>query len=352
MLGDSPKCVGIGVRSAIGLRGAAPLFAQVKEFLKGDIVFGNLECVLSDHDYNRFSFKKAQMRGFPDSIKAVREAGFNVLNVANNHIMQHGATGFAATCRTLEKAGIGIVGIRGNKGYVCKPYFVDVGNKRIGFLGYAQETDKYYSDETLYAQGSPEEIVSDVKKIGRVCDYVVVSMHWGDEFVSIPSNSTVNLARKLVDSGAHVIIGHHPHVVQHIETYKNATIIYSLGNFITDMVWDGKLTNGIIAGVGCDNGRSEIDTVYLTNIEPDLSVTVRGCHRPGTVNPVTAPESDDTDNYAAEVNRARIANRNKAYLHVFNNIFKYNILIVLQIVLFATISLFYNFLSNRRSVKA
>ena len=79
MLGDSSKCIGFGLRSAMQKMDPAAIFARVKGVMAGDIVFGNLECVLSDHDNNSLNFKKAQMRGLPSSAHELREAGFKVV---------------------------------------------------------------------------------------------------------------------------------------------------------------------------------------------------------------------------------------------------------------------------------
>ena len=327
MLGDSSKCIGFGLRSAMQKMDPAAIFARVKGVMAGDIVFGNLECVLSDHDNNSLNFKKAQMRGLPSSAHELREAGFTVLNVANNHALQHGAKGFSATCNLLEQSGIGVVGVRGASGYLCRPLLQDIRGKRTGILGYAMERDQYYSGETLYAQGSDDEIVADVARLRGECDYVVVSMHWGDEFVTYPSEATIHLARRIIDAGANVIIGHHPHVVQDIEEYDNGLILYSLGNFVSDMAWDSSLTNGVITKIICENGTSEINEIYPSSIDENYSVAIKKCLSLPEFHHAVLHERKSDLSYYDEVNRVRVLFRNKAHFYIFKNAHKYNPLI-------------------------
>lgn len=351
MLGDSAKCIGIGLRSATQSGDASAIFAHVKGYMTGDIVFGNLECVLSDHDYNGLNFKKAQMRGIPSSINAVKDAGFTLLNVANNHTLQYGATGFMNTCRVLEEAGIGIVGVRGDAEYLCRPFLQEIRGKKVGILGYALEKDQYYSGRTLYAQGSDDDIAGDVSRLRRICDYVVVSMHWGDEFVAAPSETTINLARKLTDAGAHTIIGHHPHVVQGIEEYESNAIIYSLGNFISDMAWDDTLTNGIATEIIFKNGTSRIGRIYRSCITKDYSVHISGSVNLAEFQQKLQLDRNNPGSYSDEVNRVRVLLRNKSHCYVFRNAYKYNPLIFLQIIFNSLKSLLYGLVRKFSLIK-
>jgi len=332
MLGDSSKCIGIGLRSAMQSEKPDRIFSGVKECLNGDVVFGNLECVLSDHDYNGLLFGKAQMRGLPSSIHAVKDAGFTVLNVANNHTLQYGATGFVNTCRILDEAGIGIVGMRGSSGFLCKPLILEINGIKLGILGYAMEKDQYYSGKTLYAQGSADEIVEDVGQLHKLCDYVVVSMHWGDEFVTMPSGETIKLARRIIDSGANAIIGHHPHVVQGIEEYNNSVIVYSLGNFVSDMIWDSALTSGIVVEIISENGTCKIEKIHRSSIDKNYNVNISNYTSLLEYHKEHSVHAKNDDTYHDEVNILRKIYRNKSHIYILKNMHRYNIIVLVQII--------------------
>lgn len=332
MLGDSAKCIGFGVRSLTTRLGIDYLFAETTDALKADIIFGNLECVLDDVAYCSWNFSKAQMIGVPSSARALAKAGFTVLNVANNHTMQHGPIGFVNTCRLIEKEGIALVGLRGSDGYLCKPLVVQVGGRRIGMLGYGCHRDNYFPDYPLYAQGKNHEIAADVQRLSHSCDSVVVSLHWGDEFVQEPSAEMTELAHQLIDAGACLVLGHHPHVLQRIESYRGGVICYSLGNFISDMLWDDNLRHGVV--VACEVGSDAcIKKVLLTKTADDYHVKMIGNSLgPFTALPITEP-------YPSHVERLRIRNRNLSHMFVLKNFYRYNPFVLFQIVFSSCASL-------------
>lgn len=327
MLGDSAKCIGFGVRSAALSSGPSYLFEKVSSYLDGDIVFANLECVLGERDFSGWSFKKAQMRGAPNAITAVREAGFTIVNVANNHTMQHGAVGFRDTCRIVEDAGIGVVGIRGEGGYLCRPLLLEIGAKRVGILGYGCDRDNYCIGAPLYAQGTDCEIIADTAKLSAECDKVVVSLHWGHEFVSEPSGQMVSLGRKLIDAGACLVVGHHPHVLQKTETYGAGMICYSLGNFVSDMLWSDPLRRGIIVTFDLDT-TTTVKKAVLVKTGDDYSVTPLEVARK---YPDFPPDSPLCSDYSSNVERLRLRNRNLSHLYVLKNCHRYNPVILMQI---------------------
>jgi poly-gamma-glutamate synthesis protein (capsule biosynthesis protein) len=105
--------------------------------------------------------------------------------------------------------------------------------RKVGFLGYFGGGDFAASgDRAGFAPRYARFIVEDVKKLKKSVDYVVVNFHWGVERAALPDDWQVTLARRVVDAGADLIIGHHPHVLQGIERYNGSVIAYSLGNFV------------------------------------------------------------------------------------------------------------------------
>ncbi|MBW2992959.1 CapA family protein [Candidatus Woesearchaeota archaeon] len=197
-----------GVAKRIKEHGSLFPFENISHILKqGDIVFGNLECPISDRGTRRN--KRYVFRANPESIKGLISAGFNVLSVANNHILDYGSEAFEDTVTFLKQnnilpAGQNLAVLRG-----------------IGFLAYSFN----FSEET---------ILKDIRDAKRKVNFLVVSMHWGKEYSFEPTDDQKRLARLMIDNGADIIAGHHPHVLQLIEKYKNGLIIYSLGNLVFD----------------------------------------------------------------------------------------------------------------------
>ena len=239
-LGDHPLCTGFGTHSRMRREAASFPFAHVKSLLAGaDLRFGNLECTLSERNLKPNDYHSVQMRGHEAYVAGLVGAGFEVLNHANNHSMQHGKDPFRDTLRLLEQANIAVCGVA--RGNASVPAMVTVKGLRVGFLGYSLRPRQYFTETPLYAEGTTEGIGSDVRALRPASDIVVVSLHWGDEFIDRPSPADVQLAHDVIDAGADLIIGHHPHVLRGVERHGRGWIVYSLGNFVCDMLWEEEL---------------------------------------------------------------------------------------------------------------
>lgn len=230
MLSDSPLYVGVGVGSA---------FPKIKDkFFKGcehhfhnaDIVIGNLETVVY-HPKHR-NLAELQMSCPESTIDVVRKAGFSILNLANNHCLQHGTEAFFYTKKVCEAAGMGTIGVRDED-----PYVIDVQGIRFAFLSLCIHIEWYQPDDIRYE----DDIDKVLKKAGEYHkaypeSVLILAVHWGDEFATFPTNEQITLAHKFVEAGVDIILGHHSHVFQGIEQYKGALIAYGQGNFVSDMV--------------------------------------------------------------------------------------------------------------------
>jgi poly-gamma-glutamate synthesis protein (capsule biosynthesis protein) len=239
-LGDHPLCTGFGTHSRSRRKAPAFPFEHVSGVLSSaDLRFGNLECTLSERGLRPHDYHSVQMRGHAGYLSGLVDTGFHVLNVANNHSMQHGPEPFEDTVKMLSEAGIGVCGIA--RGTASAAVVVTVKDLRVGFLGYTLRPRQYFTETPLYAEGSPESMVTDVRALRPDCDVLVVSLHWGDEFIDRPSPADVDVAHSIVDAGADLIVGHHPHVLRGVERYGRGWIVYSLGNFVCDMLWGEEL---------------------------------------------------------------------------------------------------------------
>lgn len=262
-LGDHPLCAGFGAYSRFRKEEPAfPFLKSLEVLQRSELLFGNLECSHSNVGLKENDLRSVQMRGDPRHIPALVTAGFKVVNVANNHSMQHGNEVFLDSVRQLQAHNIACCGIAADaKATSAKPVIIQKNGLKIGFLGYSLRPRQYFEHVPLYAEGHPEPMVRDVVALRSQVDALVVSVHWGEEFIQKPSPEEIQLAHRLVDAGADIIIGHHPHVLRGIEQYGRGYIVYSLGNFVCDMLWDDTLRTSLI--FECTFSRAGVRDVRL-----------------------------------------------------------------------------------------
>jgi len=253
MLGDHPVRLGHGVRSNLEKMGTDYLFSCVSKYFKdSDAVFGNLEVVHSDRGLDTEQLESREFRGSVESITSLKDAGFNVVSFANNHCMEHGIDCFRDTLSVLKENGISAAGIMTDD-QSSLPVVITGSGKRIILFAYSMRTENYHREGTVPYALKDEEAIYDQVRSFKISenDVLVVSLHWGEEFMDHPSPRQVRFAHRLVDAGVRIIIGHHPHVLQGIERYKSGVIAYSLGNFVFDM-WQRTTRETIIFQADCD----------------------------------------------------------------------------------------------------
>ena len=204
-------------------------FENVKQaFEDKDILFGNLETVLSNR--GKKAEKSVLLYASPQKVEYLKESGFDILNIANNHILDLGLEGFNETLEVLNQNGLSFIGA-GNRKFGQSCAMIKKKGLKLVFLGYYQDGFRNFKKGVFINKVDENYIVADIKNLKSQCDIIVISLHWGTENVFYPCPEQIKLARNLIDDGATVILGHHPHVVQGIERYKNGLIVYSLGNF-------------------------------------------------------------------------------------------------------------------------
>lgn len=256
MLGEQSLCYNFGVKSIIKNKGVNYPFTDVKDIFKnGDIVFGNLEAPISNYT-DKKGFEANFFRANPNVIKGLKSANFNVLSVANNHIMEHGDRAFLSTVSSLKEYNITPVGVAN------KTEILVIDGFKIGILAYSFIED--FIDNPKYNKiNSEKKIREDVENIRDSVDLVILSLHWGYEYVPFPSPEQVEIGRKLIDSGADIIIGGHPHVIQSYEIYKGKPMVYSLGNFIFDHTYIKSTQETAIAKIRVDMNTKDIDVEII-----------------------------------------------------------------------------------------
>jgi poly-gamma-glutamate synthesis protein (capsule biosynthesis protein) len=261
MLGDGPLSPGMGTASAIKKHGGEFIFKFARPILdKGDIVFGNLEAVLAGDVPGKTRLDACCFYGPSGSVNGLKYAGFNVLSVANNHALEYGWRSLTETITLLEANGIKCTGYNGsdsnNQGLITCGH----NGFKTAFLSYCLINDS----TAITTTDKPSEIYAQIKNARTAVDLVVVSMHWGDEYIQKPSVEQIEMAHNMIDSGASLVLGHHPHVIQGIELYGGGLIAYSLGNFVFDMSYIPATRNGLI--LECSLNKT--GTVSGYNIHP------------------------------------------------------------------------------------
>ena len=215
-------------------------FQKISHFLRGiDTVFGNLEGPVVENPLE-FSNDSLKFAFNPEVIKGASWSNFNLFSLANNHTPDMGKEGFEETKEWLKKYGINFVGdpLTGSSDNLNSSFLRD----NITFLAFNQ---------IFPFMDKEEEIIKTIKmvKSSNPDNFLIVSMHWGEEYKLINSPVQQSLAHRIIEAGADLIIGHHPHVVQNIEKYQGKLIFYSLGNFIFDQYFSPDTQQGLAVGL-------------------------------------------------------------------------------------------------------
>ncbi len=215
-----------------------------KKVKQSDISFCNLECPIGTKGAS-LPGKGICFRADVQAAVELKKAGFNLVSMANNHAVDYDGEALVETFSLLKQNNIDWVGAGENIYEALSPKIINKNGIKIGFLGFSDMADIYFSNSykrTFRAEDNKsgvapmdeDLILEEINKLKSRVDIVVVSIHWGTEYVYQPDSNQIDLAHKLIDAGVDLIIGHHPHILQGIERYKHGLIAYSLGNCIFD----------------------------------------------------------------------------------------------------------------------
>lgn len=228
-----------GVRKKIAEQGIDALFSpSVDSMLKrSDIVVANLECPTTH--INATVQKQIMFRADPECLPHLRQHGITHLTLANNHSVDQGRRGLADTWQNIRDAGMTPVGAGRNMEEAARPELLATTPRNVWLLTSLRlsiENFPYLPDTICVSQEPFPELLAKVERLRRSdphC-YIAVALHWGGENTFKPLLQQVADAHRLVEAGADIIIGHHPHTLQKVETYRGKVIYYSIGNFIFD----------------------------------------------------------------------------------------------------------------------
>lgn len=231
-------------------------FFKIADYLrKADILFGNLESLISDKGRKVGSVNS--FRAEPGAMEGLLFSGFDIVSVANNHFLDYTGEAMRDCFQRLKEAGVEYIGGGFNEKEAFALKVKEVKNTKIGFLAYTNLGPQAWraGKETIGISWTNKEDLENIKsnireaKAGLGADILVVSFHWGDEYTPNPNYFQTSFAKALIDEGADLIIGHHPHVVQPVEKYKDGWIAYSLGNFVFDMGFSEETMEGLLLEV-------------------------------------------------------------------------------------------------------
>lgn len=235
------------------------LAGEENRFFSGmDEVHANLEGPFAN--YRRDTGKSIAFRFDPALIPTLKKYNFSIFNLANNHTLDMGKQGFEEAKKNLQDAGLEFYGAQ----YGIDTLIREIGGLKIGFVG--------FNDTNV--QVDVEKLKEEITKLQNSVDFIIVSAHWGEEYQFLKSNKhQQKLARDMIDAGADIIIGHHPHVVQEMEIYKNKPIFYSLGNFIFDQYFSTETQQGLSVGlVMSEGGKQSVYVFPLQSVQSQVKL--------------------------------------------------------------------------------
>lgn len=244
-------------------------FAATAHFLRdADLAIGNLETPLTDRGSSLVD-KTYLFRNPPDKVApALKSAGFDVVTLANNHSLDYGVEGLQDTFRALNNVGIKYVGAGMNLQEARQAVVLALpGGQTAGFLGYSNTFPEEFwataaSPGTAF--GHVEHVRADIRAlVNKGVDIIVVSFHWGRERQTELQPYQPLLAYAAIDAGADLIIGHHPHILQAVERYKDGLILYSLGNY-TFTTFSNAVQSSVVAEIIFCNAK--VDQLKMTPI--------------------------------------------------------------------------------------
>jgi len=229
-----------------------PFLEHIKPYIDGDLAIANMETPVDvmggNQDLSTFPFFNVPFEILP----ALTDTGFNHLISANNHSFDRGFTGLVATVENFERAGISHTGMNVDIDDFNRHSIIDVNGIQVGIIAYTDSVnglEAFVTDAERefavrrfrsYTLDDVPQIAQDIQSIREAgAEFVIVSLHWGAEYVDQPTDMQRLIAREISEVGADVIMGNHAHVVQPVEWHyrsdgSRAFIMYSLGNFLAD----------------------------------------------------------------------------------------------------------------------
>jgi poly-gamma-glutamate capsule biosynthesis protein CapA/YwtB (metallophosphatase superfamily) len=245
LIGD--VMIGRLVDDCLAYKSPAYIWGDLLPTLKQtDLNLINLETTLttsSEAVYKVFNFKAN-----PDRVRSLVEGKIDVVNLANNHILDFAQQGLRDTIQTLDAAGIRHVGAGVNAAEAQKAVVIEKNDIRIGIIGC---TDNEREWEATKTSGGTcvldvlkiDQLIKQIRKIRSKVDVLILSIHWGPNMKQRPSTPFIEFAHRAIEAGVTILHGHSAHIFQGMEVYKGGLILYDTGDFVDDYAVDESLRN-------------------------------------------------------------------------------------------------------------
>lgn len=234
-------------------------YLQVKDFLTDSYAVANFEASIPEkhqqtEDFTfKFSVDKSVLEGLVDS-------GFRQFSLANNHSLDFGSEAYDHTLKTLS-----------SRGFVASGHPEEISTSSVTYQNIENSLVSIVSLNATYGYPATSSVKKWLRLANGKSDYVVVYVHWGDEYVTLSNSQQKNFAYFLVDNGADLVVGHHPHVVQQIEKYKNSLIFYSLGNFVFDQYFSEEVQIGLMLRLTYQKQKVDVGLFPISSIASKAS---------------------------------------------------------------------------------
>ena len=249
-----------------GYQALAPSFTP--HLYDADIAVANLEGPITHHRSisvrskigspanTRFTFA-------PKSTAFLLHHGIDLVSLGNNHATDFGMAGVRTTEQILRQKNIGIIG---SPRTPLQTYSRHVRGIDLGFIAYNQ-----FGGTTL------SSVASRIEQLDNTHDWVIVYAHWGSEYTQDPTPAQRRAARRLANAGADIIVGSHPHVIQHSKTVNGARVYYSLGNFIFDQYWNKRVRCGAVVTLTFSQNEVRNTRIRTSYLSTDGTTNTREC---------------------------------------------------------------------------
>ncbi len=269
------------VQSAIDARGDANyVYSEVKDLIQeADLVIGTLNATISDYPPHTGCIQTYVLVGDSRNADALKEAGFDLMSTATNHIKNCGIgtcgdRAFLDTLDNLRRVGITPIGAGDNLAEALQPVIVDIKGIRFGFVSLGMIEPMTFAGENTpgIAQLTKDNLRQAIEAARQQSDVVIAMPHMGPEDSPNPMEYQQEFARQAVEDGADLVMGNHTHVVQGMQTINGIPVFYGLGNFVFDQVWALDHQQGVILIVTFKGKHYEGYEFIPTHVDMDGTV--------------------------------------------------------------------------------
>lgn len=241
--------IGRGVNAFLDQAPPVTIWGDLIDELKNtDLNMVNLEAALTHSE--KIVPKVFNFKADPSKVAVLKEAHIDVVNLANNHVLDYDTPGLLETLQTLDEAKIVHVGAGKDLSDARKPVILERKGIKIGILGYSDNEPSWLAQKDrpgiAYIQvGDLTTVLEDIAPLKQKVDIRIVSLHWGPNMRERPTPAFVNFAHQLIDAGVDIIHGHSAHIFQGVEEYHGGLILYDTGDFVDDYYVDPLLRNDL-----------------------------------------------------------------------------------------------------------